>query len=64
MPDFTDAGGDDIWQYASDVYASMTKGDAYFAKGESLRPGNVWEVYVGSTSFISRYPVARVLNAL
>lgn len=46
MPTYT--GGDpdrkEIWQYASDEYASASRGDAYFVKGESLRSGNVWEV--------------------
>ncbi|KZV88455.1 hypothetical protein EXIGLDRAFT_722693, partial [Exidia glandulosa HHB12029] len=50
MPDY---GGNDpdaevIWQYASDMYASASSGDTYVVKGESLRGGNVWEVYVSS----------------
>ncbi|EJD46581.1 hypothetical protein AURDEDRAFT_113655 [Auricularia subglabra TFB-10046 SS5] len=47
MPEY---GGDDpdteeIWQYSSDEYAHSAKGDVFFVKGESLRAGNVWEVY-------------------
>ncbi|EJD43995.1 hypothetical protein AURDEDRAFT_167046 [Auricularia subglabra TFB-10046 SS5] len=47
MPEF--GGGDpdreEIWQYASDEYANSARGDVYIVKGETLRPGNVWEVY-------------------
>jgi len=53
MPDY--AGGDpdaeDIWQYASDAYAAESRGDVFVVKGESLRPGNVWEVYVSHSTF-------------
>lgn len=47
MPDFdgADPDVDEIWQYASDEYANASRGDVYFIKGESLRSGNVWEVY-------------------
>ncbi|EJD43984.1 hypothetical protein AURDEDRAFT_167037 [Auricularia subglabra TFB-10046 SS5] len=47
LPDYK--GGDpdreEIWQYASDEYANAARGEVFFVKGESLRPGNVWEVY-------------------
>ncbi|KZV99526.1 hypothetical protein EXIGLDRAFT_831464 [Exidia glandulosa HHB12029] len=47
LPPFlgTDPDRSDIWQYASDAYAAASKGDAYFVKGESLRAGNVWDVF-------------------
>ncbi|EJD47038.1 hypothetical protein AURDEDRAFT_184229 [Auricularia subglabra TFB-10046 SS5] len=45
VPRGPDPDGKTIWQYASDEYAAASRGDVYFVKGESLRSGNVWEVY-------------------
>jgi len=48
MPRFD--GGDpdavDIWQYASTTYTTKSRGEVFVVKGESLRSGNVWEVFV------------------
>jgi len=48
MPDYDgdDPDAEEIWQYASDAYAAESRGDVYVVLGESLRPGNVWEVFV------------------
>ena len=52
MPKFdgSDPDAGDIWQYASNTYSSKSRGEVFVVKGESLRSGNVWEVFISRIS--------------